>query len=324
MSSSRERRRRMGTSQWVAAVLVAGVALSGCEDPLGVQTTALDHRAVQPLEILPAAPAVEPTRPGIEPEHLDPLLEHNVGARVEPAGLVDPTRSLRADWVTVEPSDLSTAVDQVQPAVVFGPDSGLYERCAGDERCIRLVTYPEGEVVPTTRHLPEPGYGDISRRVTLVPSTTLEARWYAVEVTLDAEVGESARVAGIQVARFRPDSHPVLTHALVGRRDGRGVFELRFSERLAGDVPASRWTLRDDAGPLVCDVLGPERGREEHHAVFVCERLTEGGARVDFGGSLRTILGTELTDGEDHALITVDVSTPPSESAVVRVPLLHI
>jgi hypothetical protein len=300
------------------------LTLAGCDTPTDVQVAALDHRAVQPLEVRPAPPRVDEPPRTVEPEHLDPLLEHNVGARVAPAGLVEPTRSLRPDWVVVEPADLSTAIDQAQPAVVFGPASPLFQQCAEDPRCIRLVTYPEGEVVPTTRHLPEPGYGDISRRVTLVPEAALTARWYAVELMLDAEVAESARVAGVQVARFRPDSHPVLTHALVGSREGRGVLELRFSERVAGDVPASRWSLSDGRGPLPCETLGPAPGREEHHAVFVCDRELDGIVRVELGGPLRTIPGTVLTDGEGNALTATELPMPPTMLGVARISVLHI
>jgi hypothetical protein len=303
-----------------------GVGVDEAERPALRAAETVDHRTVQPLEIRRAAepPETEPTAVGRAPEHLDPLLEYNPGAAVEPAGLAAPFDPDRRDWVVAEPSDLATAAsDQAQPALVFGPESRAYARCAADPDCLRLVTYPDGEVVPAERLEPEAAYGDISRRIVLVPAEPLESRWYALEVRLDEQVGESVRVGGVQIARFRPDSHPILSHALLGRRGGRSVLELRFSERLAGETPAEGWTITaDDGSGLGCEILGPAPGREEHHAVFTCDRLAERSVTVDFGGPLRTVLRTELHDEDEVALtrVRVPVESLP-EAGVSRVSL---
>jgi hypothetical protein len=292
-------------------LITASVLLVGCTEGASLQTAPLDHRAVQPLVIAPAPERVEEPREDIAPEHLDPLLEHNVGAVVEYAGLIEPSAEPRPDWVVTEPGDLMTSIRGTQPSLVFGPESRLYERCVRERSCLRIVTYPEGELVEAELRFPEPGYGDISRRIVLIPAREFEDRWYAVEVTVDAAVNETVRGERAQLARFRPDSHPILTHLLMGSHEGQSIVEVRFSERVAGDVPASAWTLSDERGQLQCSVLGPERGREEHHAVFNCERLPEGRARIDFGGTMQTVLGTELVDANERAMATVEFDAEP-------------
>lgn len=110
----------------------------------------------------------------------------------------------------------------------------------------------------------------------------------------------------------------------MGNRDGEHILEVRFSERVAGDVSASAWTLSDERGRLDCSVLGPERGREEHHAVFNCDRLPEGRTRIDFGGTMQTVVGTELVDANERALATIEFDAPVLEGArdtVQRVPV---
>ena len=299
-------------------VLLASVLALGCSETSAVQTAALDHRAVQPLVIAPAPERVEEPQEDIAREHLDPLLEHNVGAVVEYAGLIEPSAEPRPDWVVTEPGDLMTSIRGTQPSLVFGPDSPLYERCARERNCLRIVTYPEGEEVEAELRLPEPGYGDISRRIVLIPAREFEDRWYAVEVTVNASVNETVRSERAQLARFRPDSHPILTHLLMGTRDGQSIVEVRFSERIAGDTPASEWTLSDARGRLECSVLGPQRGREEHHAVFHCDRLPEGRTRIDFGGTMQTAVGTELVDANERAIATVEFDAERVERETVR------
>ncbi len=306
----------------IMLVVALSMLVPACGDT-GVIAAPLDHRSVQPLEIVRPESEPQPAAVGRAPEHLDRLLEHNTGAAVEPAGLMEPFDPERRDWVVAEPSDLATAADQAQPAVVFGPESRAYERCANDPDCLRLVTYPEGEVVRTERQEPEPAYGDISRRFVLVPSEQLESRWYALEVRLEERVGETVRIGEVQVARFRPDSYPILSHALLGRRGGRSVLELRFSERVAGETPAERWTLAaDDGRDLGCEILGSAPGREEHHAVFTCAEFAERNVTIDFGGRLRTVLDTELRDEEEVALtrVRVPVEALP-DTGVARVSL---
>ena len=276
-------------------------------------------QAIQPMVIVrPETPRVGLPAVDIAPIHLDPLAEQNAGARVEYAGLIDPSTIVRPDWVVSEPSDLMTSVRGIQPSLVFGPENRDYERIARDPSVLRVVTFPEGELVECEVHIPEQMHGEITHRVTLIPRRTLENRWYAFEVTGDFAVGETVRGERAQLARFRPDSHPILTHLLMGSRDGQSIVEVRFSERVAGDVPATEWTLSDERGQLQCSVLGPQRGREEHHAVFNCDRLPEGRARIDFGGTMQTVVGTELVDAEERAIATVEFDAERVERETVR------
>lgn len=276
-------------------------------------------QGVQPMIVVrPTTPPQAPSAVDIAPIHLDPLVEQNTGARVEAAGLVDPSSEVRPNWVVSEPSDLMTSVRGIQPSLVFGPENRDYERIARDPSVLRVVTFPEGEPVDCEVHIPEQMHGEITHRVTLIPRRPLEDRWYAFEVTSDFAVGETVRGERSQLARFRPDSHPILTHLLMGSRDGESIVEVRFSERIAGDVPATEWTLSDERGQLQCSVLGPQRGREEHHAVFNCDRLPEGHARIDFGGTMQTVVGTELVDAEERAIATVEFDAERVERETVR------
>ena len=275
--------------------------------------------AAQPIVVVhPETPPESIPAVDIAPIHLDPLAEQNTGAQVEYAGLVDPSAEVRPDWVVSEPSDLMTSVRGIQPSLVFGPENRNYERIARDPSVLRVVTFPEGEAVECEVHIPEQMHGEITHRITLIPRRPLENRWYAFEVTSDFAVGETVRGERAQLARFRPDSHPILTHLLMGSRDGESIVEVRFSERVAGDVPASAWTLSDERGRLDCSVLGPERGREEHHAVFNCDRLPEGRARIDFGGTMQTVVGTELVDANERAMATVEFDAERVERETVR------
>ncbi|MBN8614617.1 MAG: hypothetical protein J0L92_28710 [Deltaproteobacteria bacterium] len=125
---------------------------------------------------------------GAAPEHLDSLLEYDSGSLVEPMGFASP-EVVAPDWVTVEPGDLVTAAAGSPPAIVFGPESDLYETCVHGG-CARLVEYPEGTEVAFDLVAPERAYGDISRQVFMVPRRPLRDRWYAIEVDLAVRVWE--------------------------------------------------------------------------------------------------------------------------------------
>lgn len=265
--------------------VIFGVA---CATIVGCAGSSEPHVAVQPLVVVEHMAATEEP----EPERADPLADRPVGG-AERVGLEEPGRDVDSRWVSVEPSDYSTATFGVQPTLVFGPDAPEAERCMERGDCLRLVTYPEREPVDVEIVRVEPAHGDISRRLTLVPRGELADRWYAVEIQIERDVREAARVGELQLARFRPDSAPILTHALL---NGRGELELRFSERLVGDAETSTWRLEDGRGPLACEGLGPGVDHAETRAVFVCDRPFEGRVRVAARTVLRTIVGTELRD----------------------------
>jgi len=56
--------------------------------------------------------------------------------------------------------------------------------------------------------------------------------------------------------------------------------------------------------------------------VFNCDRLPEGRARIDFGGTMQTVVGTELVDANERALASVEFEAPSVErESVQRVPV---
>ena len=154
----------------------------------------------------------------------------------------------------------------------------------------------------------------MTRQLLIVPTRTLEARWYAIEINLERPVTGSLRAEGRQVSRFRPDSHPVFQGVATTTRDGTHLLEARFSERVASDVPAGAWVIEDDSGPLRCAVDGPEPGQEETRATWVCDRERVGQLRIDFGGVLTTVGGEPLHDVQGEVLTRVSVGETTLES----------
>jgi hypothetical protein len=202
---------------------------------------------------------------------------------------------------------------------VFGAEDDTFQRCILERDCIRLITYPEGEEISAELHPAEPAYGDTTRRLSLIPRAPLEDRWYAAVTNLPS-VGGTTTIADRHLARFRPDSHPILSHAWVGTRDGRGVAELRFSERVVGSAEAARWLVRDSGGSLACDIAGPRAGHEEHRAVISCPLPIHDHLTVEFG-ELATVLGTRVEQGGRPV---TEVSLPAPDDELRRVVLFDI
>lgn len=276
------------------------------------------HVAVQPLVVAEPVPSTGEDATS----EIDPLVENPVGGAAR-VGLVSPDDGVDSRWLSVEPSDFSTATRGVQPTLIFGPDAPEAEECLRTGACLRLVTYPEEATVEVEVVRVQPPHGDTSRRLTLVPRMELSDRWYAVEIILNRDVHQASRVGVRQLARFRPDSAPILNHALV---NGRGELELRFSERVSGDVAAGGWRVEDAAGVMRCEVLGPGVDRPESRAVFVCERGFDGPVVVSPGSGLRTVLGTEVRDEArtplERFVIPEDATAAANRwDAVVRVSL---
>lgn len=284
--------------RWALGALSATLGCAGASEP---------HVAVQPLVVVEVVAAE-----GTAPEPANPLDDGPVGG-VEHVGLVEPGREVDSQWISVEPSDYATATRGIQPTLVFGPDAAEAEACMVRGDCLRLVTYPEREPVDVEIVRVGAVHGDISRRLTLVPRGELEDRWYAVEVEIERDVLEASRVGELQLSRFRPDSAPILTHALL---NGRGELELRFSERLVGDHETSRWRVEDSRGLLDCAGLGPGLEHAETRAVFVCDRSFEGRIRVSPGTVLRTVLGTELRNEAWTAIDQFEVDEDATAEAL--------
>lgn len=110
---------------------------------------------------------------------------------------------------------------------------------------------------------------------------------------------------------------------LMGYRDGDRVFDVRFSERVEGTLAAIDWRIHDGLGVIPCDVVGPEPGRPEYHAVFICSRHETGRVRVDFGGALTTVNDTRVQAVDDSTVTAVawegSVGTESAIGAVEQV-----
>ena len=241
----------------------------------------------------------------------DRLLEHAVGLATPAPGLARPApRVSGEEWVAVEPNDLMTATGGSPPSVVFGLASPWFVRCSRAPGCARLVELPEGREVAVDILVPEAAYGDRSRRVVLVPRAALLDRWYAVEIDVDQAVLGARRRGRVQVARFRPDSHPIVTGVLASANRDAPALDLRFSERVSGDTEASSWVVEDDSGPLDCAIDGPARGRAEQHAILAWDRRAVGRVRIELVGTLQSDLGTELVDRWDDAVTSIFFRMP--------------
>jgi hypothetical protein len=209
--------------------------------------------------------------------------------------------------VAVQPSDLMTAAGRTAPSLVFGGGTDhLAEMVQAEPERVRLRAYPEGDEV-TVRLMDGPeGYGGVTRRLVIAPESTLEDRWYSIELRLPVRVAGASQVEGVQVARFRPDSYPVLQGFFAADRDGLRVIEARFSERVSS-AGAARWTIEDDEGPVPCSFAGPGPEQAEPRAIWTCDRSEVGTLRVDFGGVLTTVLGDSLRDELGETLTRVAV-----------------
>ncbi|MBN8614618.1 MAG: hypothetical protein J0L92_28715 [Deltaproteobacteria bacterium] len=93
-----------------------------------------------------------------------------------------------------------------------------------------------------------------------------------------------------------------MTDATIGSLAGENLIELDFSEEVMGDIDTTEWRVEDASGELDCAGEGSGRDRVEHRAVLSCARRPVGTVRIDFGGTMRTVLGTELVDRNDRAV----------------------
>lgn len=99
--------------RWRVVTAVAVSSWWGCSGPVE------PHLAVQPLVVAdPVSTAEEPA-----PEVLA------IDGPVEPSALDEAEQRVDSRWISVEPSDYSTATFGVQPTLVFGPDAPEVEAC---------------------------------------------------------------------------------------------------------------------------------------------------------------------------------------------------
>jgi hypothetical protein len=273
--------------------------MGGCAEEQLQTVEVLAHAEV------PAAPPLE----AVASEQLDILRDPSPDLAVQPVGLSVERDDRR--YVAPAPSDLMTATGYLAPMLVFGPEAGdLLDLVRQEPDRARVVTHPEG--TPVDRGLEEgsQGYGDITTRLQFVLDRPLENRWYAIELDLPDGVVGSTRTERGYLARFRPDSHPVVQAVLMSERDGDRVFDVRFSERVEGAQATVDWRIHDGLGVIPCEVVGPEPGRPEHHAVFICSRQETGRVQVDFGGALTTVNDTRVRASDETIVTAVAWEAP--------------
>lgn len=205
--------------------------------------------------------------------------------------------------MSVGPPDLFTSVRGPEPRVNFGPGtSSVHDQLLAQPGREWLSTYPEGEVVPTTR------FGDpMSGSIVLTPMTPLEARWYAIRIEVGGPVLGTSFVDGAQISRFRPDSYPVVEQVNAADRIGRRIVDLRFSENVATSTSCADWAFTDDEGAMPCRCIGPSAADRAHRIVWLCDRREVGALHVDFGVVPQNILGIPLRDLEGNELSAIDV-----------------
>lgn len=274
---------------------LGSLALLACDGTAAVQRVELSEH------VLPEATSSEPEEIeviGGDEGLYDPLASPNDAMRVPCAGLSPRLPEVGDRFLTLEPQDLTTATGRMSPGIAVGP--GAREAVLAFRSELRLLTYPERSVVSAELEESEVGEQDGVIRMRFLGVPPLEDRWYAIEVSLppasEVHLVGARNVGGRMLARFRPDSGPVVAEVREGSRDGRYVADILFSERLTSGTGASSWTLRDERGLLPCTLLGPTAGRAEAHAVAQCDRPPLGRLVVDFGGVLETVLGTRLRD----------------------------
>jgi hypothetical protein len=210
---------------------------------------------------------------------------------------------LDGPWVSVSPPDLFTSTTPTDVRINFGPETEeVRARVLAEPGRAWLMTWPEGEVVPTTP------FDDalMSRSIILLTDTPLENRWYATRLEIGGPVLGASFVDGAQMARFRPDSYPVVQQAVAADRVGLRVVDLRFSENLGTGVSCSEWRFADDLGPMPCRCIGPS-GIRANRAVWLCERDEQGALHIDFGAVPNNVLGVPLRDLEGNELSAIDL-----------------
>ena len=211
---------------------------------------------------------------------------------------------LEGAWVSVEPPDLFTSTGRGEIRINFGPGtSSVHDQLLAEPGRVWLSTYPDAEVVPTTR------FGDpMSGSIVLTPMTPLEARWYAIRIEVGGPVLGTSFVDGVQMSRFRPDSYPVVEQVIAADRIGRRIVDLRFSENVATDTSCTDWAFTDDEGAMPCRCIGPSASERAHRIVWLCDRREVGAMHFDFGGVPENILGIPLRDLEGIELSAIDVA----------------
>lgn len=238
---------------------------------------------------------------------------------VEPPPTTIPTLAVLPElrgMVAIQPSDLMTSTWRTSPSIVLGPGTEEIERALREPGRVQLREYPDGETIPFTFREGSEGYGGQTRYISIEPERELRSRWYVLELNVRGVVQGARPENGTWIARFRPDSYPVFQRVLAGERDGVHILEARFSQHVAGDVPAREWRVSDEEGDLGCSVVGPAREAEADRAVFTCARRESGTVRIDFGGVLTGLDGAPLRNLEGEMLSEVSVEPTGSEGGL--------
>ena len=214
--------------------------------------------------------------------------------------------------VRVMPFDLTTATHRTVPSITVLDDRDelpLLEQRAWQAR-IRVIEWPSGrEVAVDSRYVPPlAGSSDGGHRFDLTPREPFRDAWYAISIDM-RDAGGHSIMAGLHrngerawVARFRPDSHPLVTGIRTESSLGGALLEVMLSERV----------MPPEGGEFVELTVG---GRRVH-----CELLTQ------FVGPSSDDLGRLEVEGEEplplppmgQTRITFQCREPIEETAALE------
>jgi hypothetical protein len=135
----------------------------------------------------------------------------------------------------------------------------------------QFVTWPEATQVATTTTIKDAsGASDQDQyaHIYFAPANPLTDRWYAMSLTsLPQGVSWTGyrnlfqTGAGVQAARFRPDSFPVVSGVRVSDKGSTHLVDVVFSENVTGDF--SQVVLKSNAGAVVpCQVISSATGAQ--------------------------------------------------------------
>ena len=235
-------------------------------------------------------------------------------------GVADGERLTERATVRLNPLDLSTSTGSTMPELVIDDDSDSLspdEQRAWTDRVrifdLRTGRTIEAETIYDPPSAPERGIHE--HRFIYQPATPLEAGWYAIEVDLGdvresrAQQGLYERASGRYWARFRVDSHPLVTSVVARDEDEYTRLELELSERvrLADDAVEVRVGGERVECRLIrtatTDIAGRDTVEDTELTVTLrCASAIEESVEVSFADSVTTL--------DDEPLHGLDDTTP--------------
>lgn len=208
--------------------------------------------------------------------------------------------------VRVSPPDLSTGILSTYPEISVSDPRGVLseeERVAWIER-VQLIDLTNGEPMRShCEYVPNahPERGETEHRFVFVPERPLGPGWYAIEFRADANMIDEVLLhrteRGTFQARFRPDSHPMITRVRTQVDDsGRVRMELLSSERVVVNEGSLR--VRMNGFDADCSLF-PSTQSAVQRIELSCAGLLDGVIEVTFANDIETIDGVPLSGPDD-------------------------